>query len=164
MNEASGDELFVASGMLRVQPSDHLGQLEKETLASMERDGIRHTQFVASNAEDRQRAASLGWETKLLEFGIPSEPSKSFEAVLDSLSGFVKSSDACAYLQATASALGIKFQFGTEQGRCDSLVLDEKSDNTSQNARKIVGIKTGDGFVHSSDVVVIAGKISHRII
>lgn len=159
MNEDHGSELFVGCGMLRVQPSDHLAQLEQETLASMEKDGLRSAQFVKSNTDDRQRASSLSWEAKLLDFGIPSEPGKSFEAVLDSLSGFVKCSEACAYLQKKALSQGVSFQFGMEEGRCDSLVLETESGNRDEKTRKVIGIKTGDGIIHNSDTVVIAGKI-----
>lgn len=158
MNQDHDSNLFVDCGMLRVQPSDHLEALEKETLANMEKDGLRAAQFVESNTDDRQRAASLGWEAKLLEFGIPGEAGKSFEAVLDSLSGFVKCSESCAYLQTKASSQGVKFRFGKEEGRCDSLVLEE-ADSTNENSRKVIGIKTGDGIVHNSDTVVVAGKI-----
>ncbi|SPO02599.1 uncharacterized protein DNG_05272 [Cephalotrichum gorgonifer] len=163
MNQDHGSELFVDCGMLRVQPSDHLGLLEKETLASMERDGLRHTQFVKSNTDDRQRAVSLGWEAKLLDFGIPSDPGKSFEAVLDSLSGFVKCSEACAYLQDKASSQGVVFRFGEEEGRCDSLVLDTESVSADEKARKVIGIKTGDGVVHKSDTVVISDRASSNL-
>jgi sarcosine oxidase/L-pipecolate oxidase len=164
MNQDHGSQLFVDCGMLRVQPSDHLAALERETLASMERDGLRHTQFVESNADDRKRAASFGWETKLLDFGIPSKPGKSFEAVLDSLSGFVRCSEACAYLQDKASSQGVTFRFGKEEGRCDSLVSEKESGSADEKARKIIGIKTGDGLVHNSDTVVIASKIRPEMI
>ena len=159
MNQDHGSERFVGCGMLRVQPSDHLAQLELETLASMEKDGLRDAQFVKSNTDDRQRATSRGWEAKLLDFGIPSESDKSFEAVLDSLSGFVKCSEACAYLQKKALSQGVSFQFGEEKGRCDSLVFETESGNRDAKTRKVIGIETGDGVVHNSDTVVIAGKI-----
>ncbi|KAL1626668.1 hypothetical protein SLS54_002831 [Diplodia seriata] len=45
-------DLFVECGMLRVQPTVALGALEKETLANMDRAGLRDTQFVESNAAD----------------------------------------------------------------------------------------------------------------
>ena len=159
MNEDHGSELFVGCGMLRVQPSDHLAQLELETLTSMEKDGLRSAQFVKSDTDDRQRATSLGWEAKLLDFGIPSETGKSFEAVLDSLSGFVKCSEACAYLQKKALSQGVSFRFGKEEGRCDSLVFDTEPGSRDVKIRKVIGIKTGDGIVHNSNTVVIAGKI-----
>lgn len=163
MNKDHGSELFVDCGMLRVQPSDELGQLEKETLASMERDGLRYAQFVKSDPNDTQRAAKLGWESKLLDFGIPGESGKSFEAVLDSLSGFVKCSEACAYLQSKASSHGVKFQFGQEAGQCESLVLDGDLSSGNSSARRVVGIRTRDGTVHRSDTVVIAGKIFPQV-
>lgn len=163
MNQDYGSELFVSCGMLRVQPSNYLALLEKETLASMERDGLRHTQFVESNTDDRKRAIRLGWEAKLLNFVMPSDPGKSFEAVLDSLSGFVCCSQACAYLQGKALSQGITFRFGKEEGRCDLLVSEKEYRSTGEvedgKMRKIIGIKTGDGVVHKSDTVVIAGKI-----
>lgn len=159
MNQDYGSELFVGCGMLRVQPSDHLAPLEKETLASMERDGLRHAQFVESDDNDRQRAASLGWGHKLLEFGIPGNPGKSFEAVLDSISGFVKCSEACAYLQQKLVSQGVNFRFGDKKGRCDSLIFDTCLDSRDGNACKAIGIKTRDGVIHESDTVVVAGKI-----
>ncbi|KKY27164.1 putative fad dependent oxidoreductase [Diplodia seriata] len=88
-------DLFVECGMLRVQPTGALGALEKETLANMERAGLRDTQFVESNAADRERAASRGWGAKLLRFEIPEGSEHgTYEAVLDSLAGLTKCSQA----------------------------------------------------------------------
>lgn len=161
MNQDHGDELFVACGMLRVQPSNELGSLERETLVSMERDGIRHTQFIKSDADDRQRAAGQGWDAKLLDFRIPDEEEHAgiFEAVLDSVSGFVKSSEACKYFRKKAASDGVKFIFGPSEGRFESLVSDaDAQGKTAEHLRKVIGIKTADGVVHLSDTVVIAGK------
>lgn len=164
INQEYGSKLFVDCGMLRVQPSEHLAIPEEETLASLKRDGLRHTQFVKNNTDDHWRAAELGWAAKLLDFGIPAEPDKLFEAVLDSLSGFVKCSEACAYLQSKASSQGVKFRFGNGKGRCDSLVLDTRSEGAVGDIRKVVGVKTRDGTVHTCDTVVVAGKICLQLI
>lgn len=61
-------DLFSPSGMLRVQPGPALSALEREILANLNRDGLRHTQFVKSDVEDSNRACRLGWQEKLLEF------------------------------------------------------------------------------------------------
>lgn len=154
--------LFVDSGMLRVQPSDELGALERETLANMERDGLRDTQFVKSNPEDRQRAADLGWKAKLLEFGIPdSSPSASYEAVLDSLAGFVRCSDACAHYHRVAVDKGVEFHFGPEVGAVEALVKAKSEIDPGQT--RVTGLRTKDGVVHNADVVVVAGKNSHSV-
>ncbi|CAH0058417.1 unnamed protein product [Clonostachys solani] len=161
INKDSGSELFVGCGMLRAQPSAHLGALEKETLANMERDGLRDTQFVKSNTDDRQRAADRGWQNKLLDFNIPGEDASChFEAVLDSLSGFVKCSEACAYLLGKALSEGVNFVVGADAGSFQSLAIEGGSSDAGRNGRKVVGIKTGDGIVHYSDTVIIAGKIA----
>lgn len=150
-------KLFVNSGMLRVQPSDHLEALEKETLANMERDGFRSAQFVKSSAEDQQRAESLGWKDKLLEFEIPeSSPRTSYEAVLDSLAGFVRCSNACAHYQKLAASKGVQFHFGKEAGAVESLVKEASTVEPTKS--KVTGLKTKDGVVHRADVVVVAGK------
>ncbi|VUC36354.1 unnamed protein product, partial [Clonostachys rosea] len=166
MNKDHGSELFVNCGMLRAQPSDHLGALEKETLANMERDGLRSTQFVKSDAGDRQRATDLGWGEKLLDFDIPGEePCRQFEAVLDSLSGLVKCSEACAYLLDKALSQGVIFVSGSNTGRFESLVLEGGSGAAKTSATKVVGIKTSDGVVHHSGTVVIAaGSFSTQIL
>ncbi|OJJ57616.1 hypothetical protein ASPSYDRAFT_46772 [Aspergillus sydowii CBS 593.65] len=156
-------KLFSSSGMLRVQPSDSLGALERETLANMERDGLRHTQFVKSNAEDRHRAAKLGWDDKLLEFGIPeASPALNYEAVLDSLAGFVRCSNACAYYQRLAVEKGVEFHFGNE-GAVEALV---KSKHGSDSERgKVTGVKTKAGKAYNADVVVVAaGSFSTQIL
>ncbi|KAF3008257.1 hypothetical protein E8E14_000735 [Neopestalotiopsis sp. 37M] len=158
MNQKHQKDFFVESGMLRVQPSDELGLLERETLASLARDGLRHTQFVKSDAGDRQRAEKLGWGDKLLDFDIPDEEDKTFEAVLDSISGFVKCSDSCAHFYKRAVDLGVDFQFGPNKGSFDSLVLETVSPDTKKaDHKKAIGIKTKDAIFHQSDVVVIAG-------
>lgn len=147
------DELFVGCGMLRVQPTEELGDLEKETLANMEREGLRHTQFVKSNQSDRDRAVSTGWDSKLLDFAIPDDSSRSFEAVLDSLAGFTRCSDACSHFQKVATAKGVKFRLGPQAGAFDSLVEEDIPTSTHKRA---LGLKTKDGTFHKADVVVIA--------
>ena len=151
------EKLFVNSGMLRVQPSDQLGALEKETLANMERDGLRDTQFVKSHLEDRSRARERGWEDKLLEFNIPNHSAgETYEAVLDSLAGFVRCSAACAHHQKIAAAKGVEFCFGPQEGTFDSFAEAESA--LEPGKRKVVGLRTKDGIVHNADVVVVAGE------
>lgn len=154
---AGDEELFNGCGMLRVQPSDKLGALERETLANMERNGLRDKQFVKSDPEDRRRARSMGWEAKLLDFQIPGESrGKTYEAVLDSLAGFTKCSAACAYYQQTAAAQGVAFHFGREEGGFDSLI--EVDSTIEPGKKKVTGLKTKNGAAHVADIVVIAGK------
>ena len=141
--------------MLRIQPSDHLSALEKETLANMQRDGVRDTQFVKSDAADRERADKLGWKDKILNFHIPNSE-REYEAVLDSLAGFVRCSNACAHYQKVAAGKGVKFHFGPQEGAVDYLVK-AKSD-TEPGKDKVMGLKTKDGVVHDADAVVVAGK------
>lgn len=157
LNNGVDDPLFVESGMLRVQPSEELGALEKETLANMERDGFRDTQFVKSDAGDRKRAAIQGWEKKLLDFEIPeSTEHKTFDAVLDSLGGLTRCSAACYHYYKLAVADGVKFIFGSENGAFESFIEESSALDTSK--KKVVGLKTKDGKAHAADVVVIAGK------
>lgn len=150
--------LFVKSGMLRVQSSDHLDPLEKETLANMTRDGLRDTQFVKSEPIDRERARIMGWEDKILDFEMPHQSSSSegnYEAVLDSLAGFVRCSAACVHYLKNAAAKGVEFCFGREGGAFDSFV----EESTSQPGKKRVsGLKTKDGKIHRADTVVVAGE------
>lgn len=155
-DEKTDKRLFVESGMLRVQPTDHLDTSEQETLASMERDGLRDTQFVKGDPKDRERAERLGWRDKLLDFEIPDEsPAKSCEAVLDSLAGFVRCSNACAHYQTLAEAKGVEFRFG-ERGMVESLVkVQSKIDGGKE---KVTGLRTKDRMIHGADTVVVAGK------
>ncbi|KXG49515.1 FAD dependent oxidoreductase [Penicillium griseofulvum] len=155
--------LFVNSGMLRIQPSDHLATLEKETLANMERDGLRDTQFVKSNPADCERAGKLGWKDKILNFHIPDSAERTYEAVLDSLAGFVRCSNACAHYQKMAADKGVKFYFGPQKGAVDYLVKLKSSLEPSKD--KVTGLKTKDGVVHDADsVVVAAGSFSTQIL
>ncbi|KFG86009.1 hypothetical protein MANI_027284 [Metarhizium anisopliae] len=157
INQGLGDALFVECGMLRVQPSDELAALEKETLANMQRDGFRDTQFVKSDARDRERAARLGWEGKLLDFEIPgSAHHETFDAVLDSLGGLTRCSAACYHFYKLAASAGVKFVFGPEEGAFASFI--EKTSTVDGSKPKVVGLKTKDGKAHEADVVAIAGK------
>ncbi|CRG90604.1 L-pipecolate oxidase [Talaromyces islandicus] len=162
-NDANGGRLFVNSGMLRVQPTNHLDTLEKETLANMERDGLRDTQFVKSSLDDRERAENLGWKAKLLDFDIPeASPVQTFDAVLDSLAGFVRCSSACAYWYEIAVAKGVKFHFG-KKGAVESLVKRPSSDGTPKD--RVTGLKTQDGVIHNADTVVVAaGSFSTQVL
>ncbi|KAJ5678860.1 FAD dependent oxidoreductase [Penicillium macrosclerotiorum] len=156
--------LFVNSGMLRVQPTDQLGALEKETLANMERDGFRDTQFVKSNVADQGRADRLGWKDKLLDFAIPDvTPASSYEAVLDSTAGFVRCSNACAHYQKVAVSQGVQFHFGPEKGAVESLVKEHSA--TEPDKVKVLGLKTSDGIYHKADIVVVAaGSFSTQVL
>ncbi|KAJ5599065.1 hypothetical protein N7450_000132 [Penicillium hetheringtonii] len=156
--------LFVNSGFLRVQPSDHLEELEKETLANMERDGLRDTQFVKSIPEDQQRADRLGWKNKLLDFAIPdSSPPSYYEAVLDSTAGFVRCSNACSHYQKIAASKGVNFHFGPESGGFESLVKEPST--TEPEKSKVTGLKTKNGAIHKADVIVVAaGSFSTQIL
>ena len=146
--------------MLRVQPTAQLGALERETLRNMEKDGIRDTQFVKSNPEDLERARERGWDQKLLAFNIPdTSPQETFEAVLDSLAGFIQCSQACAYFYKEAVAQGVTFHFGREKGAFDGLV-----EETVGESKKAIGLKTKDGTFHKSDITIIAGKFSFATI
>lgn len=142
--------------MLRVQPTADLDVLEHETLKNFERDGLRDTQFVKSDATDRQRAGERGWDAKLLNFEIPhTSPTQTYEAVLDSLAGFTKCSESCAYFYKLALRQGVTFHFGPEKGAFGSII--EESPSTS-NQKKAIGVKTKDGVSHEANVVVIAGR------
>ncbi|KAM3485924.1 hypothetical protein MY8738_000944 [Beauveria namnaoensis] len=153
INKSSGADLFVPSGMLRVQPSDKLGALEKETLANMERDGIRQTQFMKSLEGDRERAKAEGWDAKLLEFPIPdSDDGRTYEAVLDSLGGFMRCSNACLHFHKLAVLKGVKFLFGSEHGAVECIVEEMVG-----GKKKAVGVRTKDGAIHKADIVAVAG-------
>lgn len=138
--------------MLRVQPTDVLGQLEQETLANMVRDGLRESQFVKGDEADRQRAKEQGWDGKLLDFAIPEQPGKTYEAVLDSSAGFMRCSAACNYYRKLAESKGVEFRFG-QAGEFASLITSD----TTNGQKRATGIKTTDGTSHSADAVVIAG-------
>ncbi|KAI0376372.1 FAD dependent oxidoreductase [Hypomontagnella monticulosa] len=166
LNLQSGRGLFVNCGMLRVQPTAELGELEKETLANMTRDGLRDTQFVKSDELDRKRAAASGWDGKLLDFTIENDPKKSYEAVLDSLAGYVQCSASCEVFRQAAVSKGIKFHLGPEKGSFASLVEEPAGGSTETSAKmKAVGLRTKDGVLHEADVVVIAaGSYSTQLL
>ncbi|OTA99388.1 hypothetical protein M426DRAFT_76417 [Hypoxylon sp. CI-4A] len=135
----------------------------ERNLTNMEKEGLRDTQFVKSSSEDRGRAKSQGWDSKLLDFNIPDTPTpKTFEAVLDSLAGYTKSSEACSNFHKLAVAQGVKFQFGHEQGYVESIV--DESTGTS-GGKRAVGIKTRDGAFHRADIfAVAAGSFSTQLL
>ncbi|KAG0160751.1 hypothetical protein PDIDSM_8281 [Penicillium digitatum] len=147
--------LFFNSRMLRIQPSDQLDALEKETLANMQRAGLRDTQFVKSDPADCKRAEKLGWKDKILNFHIP-ESESTYEAVLDSLAGFVRCSNACAQYQKVAANKGVKFHLGPRQGAVDYLVKVKSDREPTKD--KVTGLKTKDGVIHDADAVVVAGN------
>ncbi|THC97588.1 hypothetical protein EYZ11_002943 [Aspergillus tanneri] len=159
--ERAEDALFVTSGMLRVQPDDQLGALEKETLANLQRDGLRHTQFVKGDAQDRERAQQTGWAHKLLDVPIPSS-NASYEAVLDSLAGLVRCNAACAATYRRAVEIGVDFVLGPHQGAIDSLVTVE---STQGGKPKATGVRTADERIHNAHLVVVAaGSFSTQIL
>ncbi|KAF7114908.1 hypothetical protein CNMCM5793_000678 [Aspergillus hiratsukae] len=99
----------------------------------MERDGLRDTQFVKSSPEDRQRAESLGWEGKLLDFRDTRYRARADHKI--------------------TVAKGVEFCFGKE-GAVESLV---KAPSTLEPGKdKVTGIRSDDGALHDADTVVVA--------
>ncbi|WVW80529.1 hypothetical protein I302_102514 [Kwoniella bestiolae CBS 10118] len=159
--EALGNDLFVPSGMLRVQPTDELGNLELETISNMERDGLRDKIFVKGDQQDAARATQQGWDAKLFSFPMPEEPAREFAEVLDTTAGFTRSSAACHHFYKWARELGVEFVFGGEKGAFDSLIKLQ----TSDGRKKVAGVVTQDGVEHSADTTVIAaGSFSHSLV
>ncbi|CAH0022028.1 unnamed protein product [Clonostachys rhizophaga] len=153
--------LFQSCGMLRVQPTDQLDTLERETLESLKSEGHRDAQFVKGDSQDRERAMESGWDKKLLDFTIPeTSPPRTFEAVLDSLAGFTQCSQACAYVHGRAVEEGVTFHLGPEQGKFDGLVVEDTG-----SSKRAVGLKTKDGSIHKADTVVsAAGSFSTQLL
>lgn len=149
-----GRELFVASGMLRVQHARELDESEKRTLENMAAEGLRDTQFVLSSDDDQRRAQERGWAHKLLRFAIPkTDVRETFEAVLDSTAGYVYPSRACAYLADKLRKKGAEFVEGAEEGEFASFVVAGSGDS-----KRVTGIRTKDGKEHFADLVIMACK------
>ncbi|KAH9933515.1 FAD dependent oxidoreductase [Fomitopsis serialis] len=147
-----GKELFVESGMLRVQHSSHLDGLEKKTLANMTAEGLRDTQYILSDGDDVRRATEKGWVHKMLKFPIPETGGQeTFEAVLDTTAGYVYPSQACAYLAEKLRKKGARFIEGPEKGEFASLLVEG-----SEHSRRVTGIRTKDGEEHTADLVIMA--------
>ncbi|WWC88911.1 uncharacterized protein L201_003826 [Kwoniella dendrophila CBS 6074] len=158
--EALKNDLFVPSGMLRVQPTEHLGVLETETLGNMERDGLRHRLFVKGDVNDESRAIEQGWDRKLLKFSIPGSET-TFAEVLDTTAGLIRCSESCYYFYKTAINAGVKFIFGQDRGCFDSLIRERINGNEA----KITGLCTKDGVSHHAGTTVIAaGSFSTQLI
>ncbi|GBE89546.1 predicted protein [Sparassis crispa] len=147
-----GRELFVESGMLRIQSSSTLDDVERKTQANMAKEGLKDSQYVLSSEADVRRATDNGWGSKLRQFAIPGTEKEHYEAVLDTSAGYVHSSEACAYLAEKLRPLGAKFLFGPEKGTFSSFKFKGSGDS-----RKIVGIITKDEKEHPGDLVVVAG-------
>ncbi|OSX59279.1 hypothetical protein POSPLADRAFT_1183975 [Postia placenta MAD-698-R-SB12] len=148
----AGKELFVESGMLRVQHSTYLDDLELQTLANMTKEGLRDTQYIVSDEEDVRRAEKNGWAHKLLKFPVPGTDGKeTFEAVLDTTAGYVFPSKACAYIAGKLRKSGTQFVEGPEKGVFASLLVEGSDDS-----KRAIGIVTKDGKEHSADLVIMA--------
>lgn len=151
----AGKELFVESGMLRVQHSTYLDDLELQTLANMTKEGLRDTQYIVSDEEDVRRAEKNGWAHKLLKFPVPGTDGKeTFEAVLDTTAGYVFPSKACAYIAGKLRKSGTQFVEGPEKGVFASLLVEGSDDS-----KRAIGIVTKDGKEHSADLVIMACKL-----
>ncbi|KAL1869339.1 hypothetical protein Daus18300_005551 [Diaporthe australafricana] len=132
-------------GMLRMSATGEFGAFEMQTLANMEREGIRDRQFRSDDAADLARARDRGWAHKLdpcgreARFGV-------HKAVLDSTAGYVLAYKSCAWARHLAEQAGVKFVLGAEKGRVVS--IDEQGDTPK--------VETADGKVYEADVVVVA--------
>ena len=143
-------QLWYNSGMLRVSATNELGEFEEETLRNMEKDGLREFQFNVDDDADVERARSRGWAHKL-------DPTNRKErlgvhrAVLDSTAGWVAAYRCCAWAQHLAHKAGVKSVLGKVEGK----VVDIEYEGPSPL------MKTADGESHTSDLVIVAGKISY---
>ncbi|GBE79354.1 FAD dependent oxidoreductase [Sparassis latifolia] len=148
-----GNEIFIESGMLRLQHGTHLSGLERRTQKNMVAEGLRETQYILSNENDVRRAKEDGWAEKLVKFPIPGTNGKEhFEAVLDTTAGFVFCSRGCAYLADKLRKKGAKFVHGLEKGAVTSFKIEGSGDS-----KRIAGIVTKDGKEHAGDLVIVAG-------
>jgi sarcosine oxidase / L-pipecolate oxidase len=138
------EKLWNNCGFLRLS-KDGLEDVEEKTQRNFPKS-IQATQYRVSDARRRQDAAADGIpESKIdpfdrLQRGLPTD------GVLDTTSGFVLASRACAFALHLCHQLGVHTYFGPDYGM-KTLV---------RKGNRVTGLITNDGNEHFGDVVIVA--------
>lgn len=142
-----------------------LAPVDVATLATMAAAGQGATQYRVGDASDRQRAQRDGWPTTKVDPFDRLRRGFAFDGVLDTLAGYVHASRACTFALRKARRLGAKVVLGAA-GRVDAILYAASAGvSGGQTVSRAIGVRTGDGREHHSDVVVVAaGARTHGLV
>jgi sarcosine oxidase/L-pipecolate oxidase len=153
--------LFVQCGWARINERGEFPQVEIEDIETMERLGLRESQYRLDDLIDRERAMSEGLGSEIDPFaqvarGIP------LGGVFDSSAGFVRAADACTFTLKKIKRLGVNV-VGGPAGSVVELLQPHSRPNHERP--RVMGVRTEDGQHHYSDVVIVAaGAYSHALV
>ncbi|PYH92932.1 sarcosine oxidase [Aspergillus ellipticus CBS 707.79] len=151
--------LFVNCGWARLNEHGETIAVEVDTLETMQKLGLRESQYRLDDTGERARAVEQGWsETSIDPFhrisqGLP------LGGVFDSLTGFARAADTCAFVLNKIKQLGVRTLFGST-GRVAQLLY-----SSEEGLQRAIGVRTANGEDHLSDVVIVAaGAYTHELI
>ncbi|KZF20373.1 sarcosine oxidase [Xylona heveae TC161] len=161
-NKEASHPLLINSGWARTNDKEELLPVEVKNFKTMEALGLRESQYQLADTAERERAISQGWsDTKVDPFGRTSN-GLPLGGVFDSSAGFLRASDACTFVLEKVKQLGGKTVLGPA-GRVSQLLYASEQKHGDQ--RRVLGVKTEDGKLHRSDVVIVAaGAHTHVLV
>lgn len=140
---STSDMLFVNNGTLMMSSDPSLSQFERDTLQSMTKVGLEHTQIDASKPHHVDRAKTNGFGFALDAFNLNKK-----SALLDMQAGFAYANRACRFALHKAESLGVRFVFGQSKGKFLSFLENFDS--------QITGVRTADGVAHPAELTIMA--------
>ncbi|KAG9250815.1 putative sarcosine oxidase [Emericellopsis atlantica] len=151
------DRVFVQNGNLSLSTDAELPPWEVACIKGMEAAGYPDKMLDTTNPRHRQLAEAAGMGFALDPFR-QAERQKPNVGVLDTTGGMAVADKACRFALHTAKLLGVKFVLGPEEGHLESICYDHEADDddTKDNARRVLGIKTRDGKTHAAAMTVLA--------
>ncbi|KAF2471224.1 FAD dependent oxidoreductase [Lindgomyces ingoldianus] len=142
-----GDKIWNNCGFLRLSKDGKISQFEEDTLESLEREGLRDTQYVIGDANDEKRARQFGLQRRFDPMDLRAREG-ALVGVYDTLGGFVNASKACTWVLHLLSKTSVKLILGGDNGSVTGFI------RTAQG--KTVGINTADGISHYGELVLVA--------
>ena len=142
------DTVYVNSGTLNMFTTPDLPLFEQQSKDNLTAAGMGDSQFVVNNAEDRKRAAGLGFGYALDPFGRERR-GKPYNALLDTSGGLCYADKACLFALYKARSLGVRFVFGT-QGTFEKYLY------ASSDQQEVTGVRTADGTDHVATLTIVA--------
>ncbi|WRT66060.1 uncharacterized protein IL334_003012 [Kwoniella shivajii] len=149
------DQLLVINGVIMISGSKELSEVDQESLAALDRAGLRHHQHVLLDKQDIQRLWDKDaedpshWKDKIES--LNKAGGGGLNGFIDTSAGFTYADKACVWVRHLAAKAGVRFVLGPEAGKFDQLLVEER-----ECGKRVKGLRTADGKEHFADVVVIA--------
>lgn len=157
----SKDRIYVNCGNYHFGDShDHgLNVFEKQSVDNITAAGLGQTQYIFSeDSKEVERAQADGFGYAVDPFNLAKieggKETGRYHGYLDAIGGFVYADKACRYALHLAQQLGVRFILDRQAGHFVKFI--EAEEEGKDGKKKVIGVKTADGNVHSAAFTIIA--------